>query len=439
MNAKKTLLISSLCILLTANSFGWGVTPHTVIAYLAFNSENKYISDDARSVVIPLLQQNQNFPIPGPVPCTVISGVDNPDNFLASAVAPWPDTIKYIPLSGWGPNASPNAESFYANAHFIDIQFNYGEVANLDTSIALDTVRAQIAADAQQTANQLANDDLYYVLRSCIKSLALSQDPSTKSQISNNEVIFALRHLIHFAGDNTEPLHMSDPMFMQGKTQEDSYGGNEIYFAEPYVTISNNVGSSTIQELHALWDNPGNSFVPLNINTETTQDSEIYINQQSAAQITDVANSIDAMYSSTQWETNIVHNVGCGSDLIMSWATESYMAAVANVFNKLNQPMPAPSLDKQPKIEDRPCRSGYAPDGTILTSASITIPPPTTDYINSLGPVTTLQMYMSAVRLGCLLTAIYDPDNAPETFVNYVNQLKNDNSIPTVNNLMQVY
>ncbi len=421
---KKTIIASMAALLISVNGFGWGVTAHTVIAYLGY----QYASSTSQKAIVPLLQTQLS--VPGPITCTVNSNVKNPENYLASAISPWPDDIKYIPVSGWG-QAGSAAQSFYANAHFIDINFNYGQVANLDTATALDIASAQISADAQPTPSQAANDDLYYVLRSCIKSLAMSQDPSTASQISNNEVVFALRHLIHLTGDNTEPLHMSNPMFVESGVTETSYGGNEIHFSSDYKLKGNN-SYMDVSELHELWDNPGDTFVPV-LNNNSDSDTQIYIDYTAASQITDIANSLKETYAS--YKPNIDNNVGCSSDLIMSWTTQSYATAVANVCNGLGPILSSAASDGNASS----CRSGYAPDGSVNPSKIGTIAPPTNAYVEAMGPIAALQIYMSSVRLGDLITAIYDPANAPQSFVEYVNNIKSDSSIPTVNQLMQVY
>jgi len=423
MNMRKLITLTGLLFLTGASVFGWGPTPHAVIAYLGY----KYASNHTKEIITPLLYENPS--LPGDVFCLVSPELENPNAFIASAISSWPDTIKYIPAQEWGP-AGKNAQNFYANAHFIDTQFKYGTVATLDTATAMDIVQNQV-----NTVDGQTKDDLYYVFRSCIKSLALSQDTITRDQISKDEVIFALRHLIHLAGDDTQPLHMSDPMYTQDGTKEDSYGGNEIEFSSPYVITNQYNKQFELTELHELWDYPGNDFVP--INNESTQDSGMIIDKESAHIIKNIAHTLDQTYSSQR--SDIDNNAGYNTkDLVMSWATEGYIAAVANICSGLD-PISQWILTEQPK--HLPCRAKLPIDGSPMPTSnnSAVISTPTVDYVNALGPVTTLQMYRASVRLADLLNAIYDPRHAPKVFVDYVNQIKSDKSIPTVNNLEQVY
>ncbi len=426
MYLKLKFFLSLVTVFLVSSMFGWGYTPHAVIAYLGY----KYSTPEVKAKIMPLLKSR--LTLPSNIVCFVTPDVENADDFMASAVAPWPDSLRYIPVSQWG-QAGSFAQNFYANCHFIDTEFLYGETTELPKGLALEIAKNQIFHN-----DGTSKDDLYYLYSSCIKTLAMSQNPATKDQISKDEQIFALRFLIHLSGDATQPLHMSDPMYKpEGSTsskEENSYGGNTIYFATDYPTQKDGY-SQDITELHELWDNPGDEFVPFI--SDSITDSCIFVDAKSAKLIKSAADSLDSEFSS-QREAITANKDYTNNDLVLTWVTDTYIKAVANVCKGLGKVIsyttqPTQTLNKHGNL----CIKAI-PNTTLYVGCS-EIETPTPAYLDGEKDIYRLQIYKGAVRLSDLLDAIYDPTHAPQNIVDYVNGLVNNKNVPTVNQLCQVY
>jgi hypothetical protein len=402
--------------------FGWSITPHAVIAYLGY----KHATPEAKSKIIPLLKSTPT--LPGKVKCYVTKGVKNPDSFWPCAVSSWPDSIKFCPTDQWGVGGE-NAQNFYANAHFMDTPFNYGTTEKLSPQEAMGVVLKQI-----KDVDGTSKDDLFYVYTSCIKSLALSQTQKTAQKISKDEQIFALRFLIHLSGDCTQPLHMSDPMYELKDKMQDSFGGNTINFTEDII-IQNDGYKGSLGELHELWDNPGSNFAPF-LPYQIT-DTEIYINKKSAEYLKNISNEIDKNFS--PFRNKITKNIGYSNkNLVLSWVIDTYISAVENVCKGLG---PIISYNEKMSLVNKhgnkKCIS-LSPNTSLKVGSSV-IETPSDKYIKDIQPIVRMQMYKGAIRLSNLLNAIYDPEHAPENYTDYINALISDKSVPTVNQLCQVF
>ena len=196
-------------LFLTHPVLAWNAEGHMVVAQIAYN----HLDADVKAKCDALIA----------VP--VYHSTSANSNFVTAAV--WADDIKSF-------------TSAFSNSHYIDIG---------------------ISLDGTPT-NGVANDpsNVVVAIRSCITTL---QDPT--ATLSNQAV--ALRFLLHFGGDITQPLHCSTGVSAAHPTGD--AGGNSFSLTGSW------------SELHALWD-AGGGFLSDSVTRPFTAGSQAIITNKAA-------------------------------------------------------------------------------------------------------------------------------------------------------------
>lgn len=234
------------CFCLSRSVLAWNPEGHLVVAQIAYN----HLDSDVKAKCDALIA----------VP-VYHSGSAN-SNFVTAAA--WADDIKSFTAA-------------YDHSHYIDIG---------------------ISLDGYPT-NQVPNDSSNVVaaINQCIAKL---QDPT--QSLSNQAT--ALRFLIHFAGDITQPLHCSTGVTTNNFTGD--AGGNGF-------PILNNNG--TTNKLHSFWDS-GGGYLFDSVSRP--------LSASGVATITNKANAVEAAYPYTL-------SVGSIPDP-MTWALEGRAIAQTNTY-----------------------------------------------------------------------------------------------------------
>ncbi len=318
---------------------------------------------------------NTQIKYPGQLKCKAVS-----QEFQICAVAPWPDLIRY--KKTW---MEIDAREFYRLSHY------WGIPMNIPTN-----------KSKEEKKRNLLNDkaNISTVINSFIKTLA------TKSTSTGSKV-FALRYLIHVIGDQTMPLHVSDIRYKNSKNiYISSKGSNNILFDSPsdIITYSHSKQNlKNINKLHLYWDTGGGLFMHNDFGRYN-----VYLNRRAEEQITIQAAKIQNRLNKLR---NVVYSV-CNP---IVWNIDSYIIAEKYVFSNLD-------IDKI----------------TLNKDGKLVISKPNALYKSMVQNISRVQIFKAGIRLAGILNAIYDPENAPENYVEYINSVKSDNKIPTLQQLHPV-
>ena len=207
-----TKLLAGLCIgfCLARPALAWDAEGHMVVAQIAYN----HLDDAVKAKCDALIA----------VPVYHSSSINS--NFVTASA--WADDIKSF-------------TSAYSDSHYIDIP---------------------ISLDGTPT-NGVVNDpsNVVVAIRSCVTTL---QDPT--QSLSNQAT--ALRFLIHFCGDITQPLHCSTGVSAAHPTGD--AGGNSFSI------------TGTWNNLHSLWD-AGGGYLSDSVTRPFTAASQAVITNKAAA------------------------------------------------------------------------------------------------------------------------------------------------------------
>lgn len=212
----------------------WGDLGHETVAYVAQN----FVQDSTASWAQNILG-------------------DSSDSYLAN-VATWADSFRYTTGGKWS-----------APYHFIDANDNPPSSCNVDYDRDCVGTGCVVSAIANYT-NRVQSDSL-----------------------SDSEVQMALKFIVHFLGDITQPLH--DEAY--------EYGANDVD-----VTFD---GTST--NLHHTWDT--------NMPEQYRGGYSLSDAQSWASDITDAINSGEYKSKASSWVSNV--NINDATDSAMSWATDA--------------------------------------------------------------------------------------------------------------------
>ncbi|MCP4179097.1 MAG: S1/P1 nuclease [bacterium] len=312
---------------------------------------------------------------PGETKCKAVN-----QEFQICAVAPWPDVIRY--KKSWMKN---DAREFYRRSHFWSISMDLPDKKSKNSR-----------------KRDLLNDktNISTVINSLIKTLSSkSTSPGSKA--------FAMRYLIHIIGDQSMPLHVSDIHYRNSKKSFiSSKGSNNILFDNPsdIITYSHSSQSlNNINKLHSYWDTGGGLFTHTDFGRYN-----IFLNRRIEEQISKKAVLI-------QNKLNKYRSVVYSVSNPVAWNIDSYLIADKFVLENLNIDNITP--DKNEKL---------------------VISKPDTLYKSMVQNVSRVQVFKAGIRLAGILNAIYDPNNAPKNYVEYVNSIKSDKKTPTLQKLHPV-
>ena len=305
------------------------------------------------------------------------------DSFLICAAAPWADSIKYT-----GTWKKPDAEKFYADAHTMHSKILFDDPSKI-------TPEKAVSDEVKRTGN--ANS--IKVIDSCIKTL------TSKTSDENYKAI-ALRFLIHLVADQTQPLHVAY-IYLKDKKGDliSPNGADMIRFSKPSDIVARYAGKEEkAYYLHGYWDLAGGLYnsVPMGNNVLYLDNKqEAYIDNQAQKYSNDFKNMKKQLTES------------CSTD---DWAVDTYKTAVKYAA--------APDLFKNSKLESK---------GKLIINT------PDKKYQKAAQKTSEMQLYKAGIRLGSLLNAVYNPENAPKAYVKYVNQIKNDPKVLTLKQMQPLY
>ena len=192
----KALLVVS-CALLAAQSFAWWSTGHMVVARIAMDDliarGKQSVVDEVNDILQPLVS------------------LTNERDYPMVEASVWPDDIK----AQW---------KTFNHWHFVDWPY--------------------VDADFKGKLDEFDMQNATYSISEAVKTLKRRDTKYNKSTLSHS---IELRFLIHFVGDIHQPLHSST--YYAARFPHGDRGGNsfKIYYKSPTI-------SSTIRNLHALWD-----------------------------------------------------------------------------------------------------------------------------------------------------------------------------------------
>ncbi len=233
MTMTKLLIALGLCCCFARPVLAWDAEGHMVVAQIAYNHLDAAVKAKCDALIA----------IP------VYHSTSANSNFVTAAC--WADDIKSF-------------TSGFSDSHYIDIP---------------------ISLDGTPT-NGVVNDpsNVVAAIRSSITTL---QDPT--QSLSNQAV--ALRFLLHFCGDITQPLHCS----------------TGVYHAEPDGDAGGNdfIITGEWDELHALWD-AGGGYLSDSVTRPFTPTSQaIIVNKAAAVEAAyPYSNSIGSIPDPATWSTD---------------------------------------------------------------------------------------------------------------------------------------
>lgn len=268
----------------------WGTLGHQTVAYIAQNLVSSTTESWARDILN-----------------------DTSASYLAN-VSTWADSYR-----------STAAGSFSAPFHFIDAEDNPPASCSVDYARDCGTAGCVVSAIANYT-NRVA-------------------EPS----LSDQEVNYALRFIVHFVGDIHQPLH----------DEALALGGNDID-----VTFDN-----TSTNLHHIWDT--------DMLEKLRGGYSLAVANAWAKELTTEIQSGDYKAQSTSWTKGL--NVSDAIDTAVGWATQANAYVCSTVI----------------------------PDGEAAVEATDL----GTDYYASAVPAIEIQIARTGVRLAAWLDAIADPQS----------------------------
>ena len=192
----KALLLVA-CAILTAQSLAWWSTGHMIVAKVAMDDllarGKTDVVAEANDVLLPLVN------------------LTNERDFPLVEASVWNDDIK----AQW---------KTFNHWHFVDWPF--------------------VDPDFKGKLEEYDMENATYAINEAIKTLKRRDSKYNKATLSHS---IDLRMLIHFIGDVHQPLHSTT--YYSEKFPKGDRGGNsfKIYYKSPTL-------SSTIRNLHALWD-----------------------------------------------------------------------------------------------------------------------------------------------------------------------------------------
>jgi hypothetical protein len=293
--------------LLTGSAFGWGCEGHQMIALIA----RAHLTPVVSSAVDRLLREN-------PIDPTLNRFCkDRPNDPMADS-ATWADDVRTIEKTGdW---------------HFIDIP-----------------LAAQAGSDAMKWCKPAQDGQPGCIVSAIEYEWAILRDKSRPAPVRAK----ALRYLIHFVGDLSQPLHASD---------NHDRGGNctEIrFFAEPNP-----------QNLHAIWD------------------YKIIARDLEARKATQVqyAKTLDEDFARSESKIDV-----------LAWAWDSHAIASSVVYADLKPPIPISTAGTADQAE---CTAERA----AVASLHISIDD---EYVGHVLPVVREQLAKAGLRLAALLNQTF--------------------------------
>ena len=337
----------------------------------------KNLTSKTKNAINPLLKADIKEPV------HVQLKSDNPD-FLFCAAAPWADSIKYF---GTWKNAK--AKKFYADAHTMHAKVLYDNPDKITPEKAInDEIKITGSANSVK------------VIECCIKTL-------TSKKSGEDYKAIALRFLIHLVADQAQPVHVAYVCLKDkdGKLVSPD-GANMIKFAEPSKDVVARYPDKEQHAyyLHGYWDLAGGLYKAVPMNNDVLyldKNKEKYINEQSDKYIKDFSKlkpQILKVCSSKDWAVD-------------TYKTAKKYAASLEAFNSAK----------------------------IVSKGNLVINTPNQKYQKSAQYASEMQLYKAGIRLSALLDAIYDPENAPKVYVNYVNSISKDPNIKAIEQVQPLY
>ena len=326
--------------------------------------------------ITPLLKKGTTKPLP-----IQIKAKD--DSFLICAAAPWADSIKYA--GKWN---KPEAEKFYADAHTMHSKILFDDTSKVTPEKAVD-----------DEVKRTGNDNSIKVIESCIKTL------TSKTSDENYKAI-ALRFLIHLVADQTQPLHVAY-IFLKDKKGDliSPNGADMIRFSKPSDIIARYAGKEEkAYYLHGYWDLAGGLY-----NSVPMGNKILYMNKKKEAYIDAQAEKYSSDFKSMKKQ--LTEN--CSAH---DWAVDTYKTAEKYAAS--------PDLFKNSKIESK---------GKLIINT------PDKKYQKIAQETSEMQLYKAGIRLGSLLNALFNPENSPKAYLNYVNQIKSDSKVLTLEQMKPLY
>ncbi|MCP3965564.1 MAG: S1/P1 nuclease [Lentisphaerae bacterium] len=293
-----------------------------------------------------------------------------------AATASWMDEIK----KGWWTSGS--SKSFYSTAHYIDIPVD----------ITNPPVPSDVRSLLETEITVTGGDNVLTTLRSAVKSLA--------GDTTQGEKAFALRLLIHNVGDITCPMHACD--VQNGTSVPTTRGGNWVYINTPIQVKSVDGNSQKVSKLHAFWDSMANANeqVPYADSCDLTSQDEEFLGK--------MVNVLNNKFSGA-----LDRNIANTPD-IMDWAEDTAIVAL--------------TFTADPEIY----KNSYVSNSRIYVDEL------SSDYQEKAKDAAQSQVFKAGARLANLINAVYDPENAPAAYVDYVESLLKDKSVKYLFELKKV-
>ncbi|MCX5773977.1 MAG: hypothetical protein NTX05_05145 [Fusobacteria bacterium] len=222
-------------------------------------------------------------------------------------------------------------------------------------------------------------DNLAYGIESAEKVL------SSSSGISNNTKAIALRYLISFVGNATQPFQVSNP-FMNSQNTESA----RLIFLQVPLNIPGvlDVSGTQDQTLYALWNDAGGVF-SFSSNSDAIENAKVL-----SQQIRTSAQDIEQMYSNNSKANYLVSLAS-----VRDWAIETNKLAIQALQNN------------NKKIAYN-FQNGASDNKIIMFNDE--------RYTEFVQNMSKQQVYVAGMRLANVLNAIFDPNNANFTYTSYI-------------------
>jgi hypothetical protein len=295
--------------LVTGSAFGWGCEGHQMIALIA----RAHLTPAASSAVDRLLRENPIDPALNRF-CR-----DRPSDLMADS-ATWADDARNIEKT--------------AEWHYIDIP-----------------LAASAGSDAMKWCKPAPGGKPGCIVSAIDYEWALLRDKSQPASVRAK----ALRYVIHFVGDLSQPLHAADNRDRGGNCTEIKFFSQE----KP-------------ENLHAIWD------------------YKIIARELEARKATQAqyARTLDEDFTRSESKTDV-----------LVWTWESHMLAVTVTYADLKPPIPVASPDAG-LADDAACAAGRAAVAALHISID-------DEYVGHALPVIREQLAKAGYRLAGLLNQTF--------------------------------
>ena len=293
-----------------------------------------------------------------------------------AAAASWADNVKLGPAvpSRKGNRSYPP----FAQCHYIDIELTQ---AMTGLSVTEADAASRLSAAMRKTPENVV---------SCLKR---SIHTLSGAGYSDLQKAIALRMVLHLVGDLGQPLHTANLLVSTPSGVIADAGGNAVVLSRGVCVADVDGGCSRQKNLHALWDGGLGAYVQFSRHGDDAVRGVV-----SDAERQSVREEAARLVASPEFDAELKKLTLPGANLpgersIEAWAVDSYRIAVSDAYTGV-------TLKPIGRGSERKLQATFSSGWK--------------NYEAERRPLIRQQIIKSAIRLACVLNALFDP-SAPDT------------------------